>query len=921
MNPILKHLWAKSDPFHPLPCHLIDVGNVALALLNAEPFRSTALRFATATGCPPDQTAVWLAYIVSLHDLGKCHLLFQAKGPAPLLDPLIRAGLLDGWRDEPFRHEAVSAQWVRRHLKNDHGWQPSSALTVAAALKAHHGNFHPDAPDPETEAQEARWEPLRHDLANLLWHTFSPGDWKAGFHDHSVAGILLCGLLVLSDWIASNRELFPISHGGEPLDQYATRSHDLARKAVSRLGFDGRSPWSRARPFTEVWPGIDRPNGLQRCMERLCRSDAAPGLAIIEAPMGEGKTEAAIYLATQWMAASGQTGFYMALPTAATSNQMYGRLTKFLARHDPLGSTVAQLVHGTSWMLDSATPERMPELGGDLPSEAGIALDWFRPRKRTLLAPYGVGTIDQAHMSVLHVPFCFLRLFGLAGKVLIVDEVHAYDAYMSEFLEHLLRWCSALAVPVILLSATLPAGRREALARAYSPGVCLNPGVAPYPLITLVGRDGTVREESGFETASRLPVRLIQHKGLLGMPDRIAEVVADAARRGGCIGVIANTITSAQSIYDALHRRLDGSDTELLLFHARFPAGRRQELEDAVLERLDKRSLLKETDEHYRPRPRRLVLVATQVVEQSLDLDFDELFTELAPIDLILQRMGRLWRHDRPERHGRKEPSLHLLLPDGPDGALGPSGTVYNAFILRRTYQVLEGRMQITLPGDLRELVRRVYDDPPHQGSPLWTEYQQLQAELEEARRQAQVFIIPDPKPSALGLANFHGLARDENEGDAASYLAVRTRQGDYTRSILALEGEAFADLLAAPRPPCRETLKEIYLRAVDVPAWWLSSVEARPGYFPLQRAPDWLPGHTVLRLCGGRWEGVTAAGEPFAIVNDPILGMKRTSLKGVWWCGILQRAHRAMDSRPWQGRRRKGVRNPGALEACTRTE
>lgn len=882
MNLALLQLWAKSDPFHPLPCHLLDVGNVVLALLEAEPFRTTANRFAAATGCPEEQVKPWLAYLTSLHDLGKCHRRFQAKGPDHLLTPLIAAGLVQKPLAEPFRHEVVSARWVQRHLKSLRGWKPPASVTVAAALKAHHGNFRAEEENAEeSEAEAAQWEPLRGNLSEHLWQTFGPGDWKADFRDHSVAGILLCGLLVLSDWIASNPDLFTLTHIGEPLGEYAARSRDEARKAVCRLGFEGVSPWRHGQSFQEVWPRIKTPNGLQLCIEELSCAGAAPGLAIIEAPMGEGKTEAAIYLATRWMEASGQTGLYVALPTAATSNQMYGRVREFLAHHDPLAAAAARLVHGTAWLLDEATPERLPEVSGAGSADTGVALDWFRPRKRTLLALNGVGTIDQAHMSVLHVPFGFLRLFGLAGKVLIVDEVHAYDAYMSEFLEHLLRWCRALGVPVILLSATLPSSRRQALVQAYAPDARLRLDDGPYPLITLVGPDGTVREESGFKATDRPAVRLMKHPGYLGEPVRIAAMVADRARQGGCIGVIASTVASAQAIYRALRDQLPDARVELLLFHARYTAERRQALEQAVLDRLDKRSLDPAASD-YRPRPENLVLVATQVVEQSLDLDFDELFTELAPIDLLLQRMGRLWRHlDRSDRKGRQTAELHVFLPADPAGSLRPAGDVYSAFILRKTQQVLAGRTAIALPADLRELTRQVYDDSPTAESPWWLEWQQLQEDLVKARKQAETYLIPDPRPTSFTLANFDEYPRDENEGEAASYLAVRTRQGDYTRSILALEGDACRDLLAANRPPGRDLLKTIYLRSVSLPNWWFSQADPAAGYEPVTPAKRWLPGYAILRLKDGRWEGVTAKGEPFAVVDDPALGVLRVERTG----------------------------------------
>jgi CRISPR-associated endonuclease/helicase Cas3 len=706
---------------------------------------------------------------------------------------------------------------------------------------------------------------------------------------------------VLSDWIASNRELFATSYDGQASRDYAVVSSRIAKQAVARLGFMDEGKWVPGESFRDVWPKISAPNGLQQRIEEMCLEGVAPGLVIIESPMGEGKTEAAMYLATHWMASQDVAGFYMAMPTAATSNQMYDRLTKFLSQHDLVAAQSAKLVHGTSWMIDRFTPEQTPELHGGPSADAGAALDWFRPRKRTLLARNGIGTIDQAHMSVLHVRFGFLRLLGLAAKVLIVDEVHAYDAFMSEFLDHLLRWCSVLQVPVILLSATLSYERRQALIEAYAPQTCATVCADEYPLITLVEKSGTVKVQSEFATTVRRPVRIARHRGHLENPERIASVVAKQVLNGGCLGVIANTVVSAQRIYTALCNKLKDKGIEMMLFHARFPVARRMELEDEVLKRLDKRSLLDPSHEEFQPRPDRFVLVATQVVEQSLDLDFDELFSELAPVDLILQRIGRLWRHlERTDRKGRTEPVLHLFLPESPGGSVGLSGSVYHPYILNMTSKVLDPLSVITLPWDLRGLVQKVYDEKPVEGSEFWSEWCALHEELNEARRLAKTYLIPDPEPSLFRLATFLQPVRDENdeEGNAASYLAVRTRQGDRSRSILILEGDAFSDVLLQPRSPSRDVLKGLYLNSVSVPIWWFSDTRPASGFEPLTKAPSWMPGYAILRLANGRWEGFTDKGEPFTIVNHAYKGLyRKTERKECDEADLVQCAYGKVDS------------------------
>lgn len=389
-------------------------------------------RFEDTTGCPGHATGPWLAYLSSLHDLGKCHPEFQAQGGPELTRALAEAGLDCTRTLRTFRHEAVSAAWVMDHLM-DERWSTDAANTVASAIRGHHGNFAAAAPE-DTPGRGARWAGMRTALAQAMRDAFRPPRWDAPhFSDHSAAGLLLSGLIVLSDWIASNPELFPLEWEGEDLAAYAAVSRRRAQEAVRRLGLAEVGLRATARDFRSVWPTIQTPRPVQHAVERAEAGGLQPGLTIIEAPMGEGKTEAALYLTLRWIASGEAGGLYVALPTAATSNQMFERVRELLERHDVVAADGLQLVHGASWLLDRTTPEHAPALSDEGDPQAGeMALDWFRPRKRSLLGAFGVGTVDQAEMSVLNVKHGFLRLYGLAHKVLVIDEVHAYDAYQTD---------------------------------------------------------------------------------------------------------------------------------------------------------------------------------------------------------------------------------------------------------------------------------------------------------------------------------------------------------------------------------------------------------------------------------------------------------------------------------------------------------
>lgn len=872
---VLFALWAKSDPRHPLPCHLLDVGNVAETLLSAGPFEGTQRRFAEAAGCPQHAVIPWLAYLSSLHDLGKCHPEFQGQGGPELMRPLVEQDLGCTRTLISFRHEAVSAAWVMDRLIEE-GWPTPAANALAAAIRGHHGNFAAEAVA-DSPGKGQRWLELRTELARAMHEVFEPPNWDApAFADHSAAGLLLSGLIVLSDWIASNSELFTLGWEGTEVAAYAPESRARARTAVRRLGLAGTGLHGIGETFRVVWPAIASPRQLQETVERAEAGGMTPGLTIIEAPMGEGKTEAALYLAMRWIARGAASGIYVALPTAATSNQMFGRVRELLTRHDAMAADGLQLVHGASWLLDRTTPETAPTLADEADLHAGeLALDWFRPRKRSLLGAFGVGTVDQAEMSVLNVKHGFLRLYGLAQKVLVIDEVHAYDAYQTEIIRRLLAWCRALGTPVIMLSATLPAHRREELVEAYAPEAGMLQEESAYPLITHVSRDGTVTLHPVPGSARQATVKLTMHPGLLQDPEGTARLVAQRVLAvGGCHAVIANTVGSAQEIYRCVERELAASgcdDIDLRLFHARFPVGARQAIEDDVLRLYDKRSLSQDAGTY---RPERAVLVATQVVEQSLDLDFDEMYSQLAPIDLLLQRSGRLHRHDRLPRRTGPDATLHVLLPDTGSMDFGPTARVYHPYILSRTIERLSGPVW-HLPADMRGLVEGVYGPPQRDETELSTLSEQWRKGESADADKALKYLIPEPLRAGYKLARLKASAYTEDDGNIRTYFTARTRSGDESLRAVLLEDDEFEDVLRGRKAPERDLLNAILRRAVSLPVWWLAKAEPVEGFRAVVDAPAWMHGVKVLRLREGRWRGRLGAAE-FTVTLDPIYGVMR---------------------------------------------
>jgi CRISPR-associated endonuclease/helicase Cas3 len=612
--PAHRLLWAKSNPFHYLWHHLLDAAAVSRALLP---------RFGNRTPLP--DAAV--AFLVAMHDVGKADTCFQNKDD-DCADALRATGLdLPPLTDDTsgFRHEARSAEWLDAHLSK-HGADPRLVRTATAALRGHHGDFGADRgqdgkkrwkfyDESEFPERHRLWSRLREDLAAMVASVLGlpPLPDAARLYavlDASAVGLWLSGLIVLSDWIASNDQLFDYRglaarpDAADPAAYFAAAC-DEAERRVRALELDLTAPAfppaSHPEPlrFADVWPdfatGDPRPS--QRALEDACRTAPGlpPGLAILEAPMGEGKTEGALYLAEEWNRQRGMTGAFFALPTQATSNQMHLRYAAYLRRRSP-GQAPPRLIHGMAWLWEDDAPTHAPQtFGAD--DEAARARDWFQNAKRALIAPEGVGTVDQALMAALNVKHGFLRLFGLSAKTLIVDEVHAYDAYMGTLLCRLLTWCRALGIPVLLLSATLSKAQKRQLVAAYSGRAPEEiPGPEPYPLLTFAPLDGTPTFTVAVEPDPRRDrtVRIERHAGLLGDTEGIARAAAASVAGeggGGCCCVLINTVRGAQDVYRAL-TRLVPQDTDLLLFPARFRAGRRQEIELAVAARFGKEATL-----------------------------------------------------------------------------------------------------------------------------------------------------------------------------------------------------------------------------------------------------------------------------------------------------------------------------------------
>ena len=482
--------------------------------------------------------------------------------------------------------------------------------------------------------------------------------------------------------------------------------------------------------------------------------------------MGEGKTEAGVYAAVQMAQQWGKEGFYIGLPTAATSNQMVGRMRSFLKAQQP--STNVRLLHSMAWLVDEQAS--LPRFQTE---EERFAASWLLPMRRGLLSNYAVGTVDQAMMSVLLVKYGVLRLLGLAGKVLVIDELHAYDVYMSEILQRLLEWCKALKIPVVLLSATLTPEKKRQMLSPYTSQTLEQ----VYPAVTAITESGKVLIKKVGKTEKRYTLGMTLCP-ILHQTARIAELAIRHTEQGGCICVLLNTVQQAQDVYRAV--RALHYDGKVMLFHARFPVERRDEIERECIHLFGK-------DKSHRPE--RAILISTQVVEQSLDVDFDGMMTAIAPIDLLLQRAGRVFRHDetkRPEGYDRSE--LQVLIPEMM-GDYQQDEYVYPKCLLNQSIHLLREKRQIRVPEDIPRLVAEGYDaqSAPQEDLDLWME----QWMEDQVKASASTLCeISSPEKGFDPIRHMERVQFDDLE--SSSFLSAKTRLGEPTARIVFLEQSEF---------------------------------------------------------------------------------------------------------------------------------
>ena len=813
----MLNFWAKTTPdAQPgvsVLGHCLNVGCAAEALV--------ASSSSTVQEMFPDGTVT----LAALHDVGKITCGFQVKCPAWLeREGLTEAAFRERWA-EPQQAESDHAKVSQFFLQGVLKATGAHLWSVAAGV--HHGRiFGRSLNSPPMILQRLQWETeAKLDLLGELTEIF--GALPASPPDKDKAALwCVAGLIAVADWIGSNEAFFPGDHG-LTLDE----ARRAAADALRQIGWHGGK--FQQGSFGVLF-GMNAPKPLQEILQENCDR---PGLFVVEGPMGCGKTEAALWAAHRLIISGANDGIYFALPTQVTSNRIHHRVGKFLSRalDDP---AMFRLAHGASWLEDHQTVELRPAAPRDSEAQEHVreGRSWFASAKHALLARFGVGTIDQALQGVVAVKHFFVRRFGLAGKVVILDEVHSYDVYTGTLITCLIRELLALRCSVIVLSATLTQARRRELVEAAG-GNASEVCSTAYPLITVAGREGTVREIP-VDPASSRSLRL---KTTAFTEEEILEECVARAESGQHVLYLRNTVVEAQATCRALIGHLREGRVVVGLLHSRFPYFRRQELENDWLDRLGKE------------RPAEGVgsaLVATQVVEQSVDIDLDFIVTDLAPTDMLFQRMGRLWRHDRPDRRA-SAPEFWINAPRWEQdmdarqltAAFGRSGKVYAPYVLLRTAEVFVGRESISLPDEIRSVLEATYQERPEaEEPPAWRE---LRAALEK-ERETQAALAQ----SATKV--FGQQSQDDLEGKLTRLRGAPTRDVILLRGCEPISGGSWR-LTPLDGPPMDVSDYKWSLEAARLLA--RHCVRAPLYTVPRQQSPTWLSLHTNKAL-RGHWCG-----------------------------------------------------------------
>ncbi|WP_169514066.1 CRISPR-associated helicase Cas3' [Jonesia quinghaiensis] len=898
----IQKLWAKSDTdqngnlsWAPLTAHIHDTENVATLLISRWVDAHTLDYLAQRSSTTPQNFSKLAVFLAAVHDIGKATPAFQCMplkkksnekfgARLSVFTDMYHAGVshLDLTPDEArsLPHNHASFHILVAWLQERHEWEVLDARTLAIVVGAHHGGFPQkidflDAPTVgESELLgDAEWKLAQYKILDTVAHRTEVGAFLTynSFRLSGEAQAFITGLVIASDWLASDSRRFKLWPDGQNVPE---NSHGGERLHAALKDLTLPAPWAPPHPPSNTGQFLARrfelpahatPNAYQEALLTEVRQAQVPELYILEAPTGSGKTEAALLAAEELAARFGLAGINLALPTQATTDAMSRRVLRWLstmsAHSDNVGDQPVfdfQLIHGAAdlnkeFQALPLPPDTTGMFDTEYTHDPVYVNPWTERAKLRLLAGFTVCTIDQILMAALTVRHNVLRILGLSRKVLIIDEVHAADTYMMKYLLRAIEWCAALGVPVICMSATLPTSLRDKLLTAYEDGrktpvkgtlrtigrrsrstndTPVSLEVPVYPRLS-----STRSADCGaHHIVGKEPTKNVRLTVSPFSDEEIADYLGERLSEGGRVLILRNTVKSAVSLYDVLQQR----GLPVFLSHSRFIGAHRADNDARVLADFGR---------HIADAGETKILVATQVAEQSLDIDVDLLITDIAPSDLLFQRIGRLHRHpERPRPSGFTTPecvvtSLLFHEAKAPEFSNG-SDLVYNKYLLLNTAAIIQERSLhsavISVPEDVPSWIHHTYDAPlaaPAGWEKSLTDAQRTFIAVQEGKgRTDYVVQTPVTRDPLWGFTSVH-LQGSEEE--------VQAKVRDGLESIEAILIINDHDDLRLLNPPAGiQPDLNIDLIPGEEQIWWMRrSVVRIPGYVTAGASLDKFPG------------------------------------------------------------------------------
>lgn len=680
----ITKIWAKTAPKKSLIDHMLETGIVTECLIDADGmYRPVLSRLSEITGCDNNKLSAKIVFICAIHDIGKAHPIFQGRD-AETLEILRRKNLNQESFDTRFRHEQYGANIFDRLSAEDVDIKNSDI--ISQIIRMHHQkeqkkNSDIDIIKIDDKEKAKKWRHIQKEIYDYIKNVFHFDNLNLINKNISKSELFvvqnaILGIMITSDWIASNNYVFD-NQPYKNIDEFLKSRKLQALKFLNNEGMI-RQQIPVMQDFKSAFGFNGRP--VQNDVEKIVHKNDIKCM-LIESDCGSGKTEAALYAAAVLGNRSGLSGIYMGLPTGVSAEAIQNRVDEFLTSH---GMRNTKLYTSKSMLLRE--PDKKPI--------------WTDISRQRLLTSSAVGTVDQVMTVARLARFESVRMNGLASKVLIIDEIHAYDTYMLAVIRGLLMICGELGVPVIMLSATLPISTKKGLL-----GVVGNRDMElhnGYPMISYVTKDGDVYEQvsNQYMPDKKISCKLLP---ILNNNDEIARYAVDAVKDGGCECVIMNTVADAICVYDKIKEK-KSDNCKIILYHSRMTINARDK---------KSREILKMCGKDRSERPERAIIVGTQVLEQSLDIDVDYMIIAICPIDLLFQRIGRYHRHgDEGTIRKRVDVgnTVQVLIPADLSN-YGGTEYVYEKCYLDATVDTIqEHNNHLLIPSGMPDMINYVYN-------------------------------------------------------------------------------------------------------------------------------------------------------------------------------------------------------------------